>query len=93
MKTVIMSVATAAALMFGAAGANAVPATVAAPGSDTAARIIPVAEGCGPGFHRNFRGFCVPGGFYGRGFGYGYGYGPRCFIRDTFYGPRRICRY
>ena len=39
--------------------------------------------------HRNFRGFCVPGGFYGRP----YGFGPRCFIRPTPFGPRRICHY
>lgn len=92
MRSTILSLAAGAALVLGAVSAQAMPATVAAPGLDNA-QIIPVADGCGPGFHRNFRGFCHPN-FGGYGFGYGRPFGgPHCFIREGFYGPRRICRY
>ena len=91
MKHFLTSVMAGAALIAGAWAADAMPATIAAPGADSTL-VIPVAGGCGPGYHRNFIGACVPGGFY-RPYGYGYGYGPHCFIRETFYGPRRICRY
>ncbi len=90
MRSMITAIAAGAALMFGAATAQAVPATVVAPGVD-AAQVIPVAEGCGPGFHRNFRGICVPGGFGRPGYGGGFE-GRRCFVRETPFGPRRICR-
>ncbi len=90
MRSIITSIAAGAVLLLGAVAAQAMPATIIAPGAD-AAQVLPVAEGCGPGAHRNFRGFCVGGGgFYGRP-GYGFG-GGRCFIRETPFGPRRICR-
>ena len=88
MRSMTLVLAAGAAMMFGAVEAQAVPATVVAPGVD-AVQLIPVAEGCGPGFHRAFRGFCRPGGVFGRPYGYG---GPRCFIRQTVFGPRRVCR-
>jgi hypothetical protein len=90
MRSTILSFATATALVLGAVSAQAMPAVTTAPGSD-AAPIVTVAEGCGPGFHRNFRGFCRPN--FGPRFGVGGPFGgPHCFVRDTFYGPRRICR-
>ena len=89
MRSILMSLAVGTALSLGAAEVRAMPAISAAQSVDNV-EITKVAEGCGPGFHRNFRGFCVPGGgFYGRPFVYG---GPRCFIRDTVFGPRRVCR-
>ena len=89
MRSMTMLFAAGATLMFGAVSAQAMPATIVAPGLD-AAQVIPVADRCGPGFHRDFRGFCRPNGF-ARPYGYGFG-GPRCFVRPTPFGPRRICR-
>ncbi len=88
MRSIILTFAAGTALSLGAAQVQAMPAISAAPSAGNV-EITPVAEGCGPGYHRNFRGFCVPGGFYGRPFVYG---GPRCFVRPTVFGPRRICR-
>lgn len=50
-----------------------------------AAQITNVAMGCGPGFARGPLGRCRP---IARGFRPG----PRCFVRPTPVGPRRICR-
>jgi hypothetical protein len=45
-------------------------------------------DGCGPYGHRSNYGYCKPNG----GPVYAPRYVPRCFIRPTPYGPRRICR-
>ena len=87
--------------------ARAMPIASAAEVS-AAAPVTLVRDGCGPGFFRTPYGRCRPGGdFRDRGydrprffggderprFG-GPGYGPRrCVIRETYDGPRRVCRY
>jgi len=71
--------------------------------------IIRVEGGCGPGFHRNPYGYCRPNGpgpgwvapgpavvpvpVPVPGYGYGAYYGRRCWVRQTYYGPRRVCNY
>jgi hypothetical protein len=47
-----------------------------------------VAGGCGPGFHRRPYGACVRN--WGRG-SYPYAW-HRCWVRETLWGPRRVCR-
>ena len=71
--TLIGSLALAAA----SASANAAPAipNLAAP---TAANLVQVSGGCGPAYHPDAWGYCVPNN-YGYGYGGGYGggsYGP-----------------
>lgn len=81
-----------AGAMTNSSPAAAMPAVAA--GSSPAVDIIPVAEGCGPGFIRNFRGFCRPIRVVPRyGYGYGYGYRRRCVVRPGLLGPRTVCRY
>jgi hypothetical protein len=74
------------AASLGAAGAAV--AAPAAPAGNLAADglITHVAQGCGPAFHRGPYGRCVPNFAPRRAFG------PRCVIRPTPVGPRRICR-
>jgi hypothetical protein len=45
------------------ASANAAPIIPAIPAPEVS-NIVPVAQGCGRGFHRNYRRFCVPNGVY-----------------------------
>src|ERR1700738_1327118 len=59
-----------------AVAANAAPA-VPGPVTQKASNVVPVAGGCGPGFHPNRCGRCVP-------FRYGY-YGPRPYWRGGYY--------
>jgi hypothetical protein len=75
------------------AGAEALPLM---PNPADAPAVERVADGCGPGFFRNRRGFCRPMRAYGppryyappRRF-----YGPRrCVTRLTPFGPRTVCR-
>ncbi len=82
-------IAAVASLAVGTASAEAMPSE-AASGIGAAPQVTLVAEGCGPGFRRGFLGRCVP--FRG-GFDRPVVAGPRCFIRDTGFGPRRVCRY
>jgi len=53
--SLVAGLATAAA----AVSANAAP-VVPNLNDQGASNIIQVAQGCGGGFHRNYRGFCVP---------------------------------
>ncbi len=63
------------------------------------AAILPIRDGCGPFGHRSHYGFCKPNGYDEGGPGYDrpafYGprpsYGRRCFVRETYDGPRRFC--
>ena len=64
---------------FASAGANAMPVAPQQPASPL---VQHAAQGCGPGFARGPRGYCRPMRAYG----------PRCFVRRTPYGPRRVCR-
>jgi hypothetical protein len=87
--THLKMLAAAAALASGlgsVSAASAAPlAPVAAATIAGAAQITDVAMGCGPGFARGPYGRCRP---IARGFRPG----PRCFVRPTPVGPRRICR-
>lgn len=67
-------------------GANAFP--LASPPSDNA-NITLVAGGCGPAFHRDPWGRCVPNYWGPRPYAYGW---HRCWVRPTIWGPRRVCR-
>lgn len=104
MRHTLRLAAVAAALVMGAsASVQAMPLAPEPSVSDGAATLI--ADGCGPFGHRSHYGYCKGngyggGGYYGGGYGYGRGFyqhpgygGPRCFVRETYYGPRRICRY
>jgi hypothetical protein len=66
-------------------GAMAAPATMGA-GPVADGLITHVAQGCGPAFHRGPMGRCRPNVMPRRAFG------PRCVVRPTPVGPRRICR-
>lgn len=105
-KTFVLAAGAAMLLGLATAGADALPLAPAASLSDAPATVL-VSGGCGPYGHRNYYGECRPGGrgYYGRpvyrGPVYGFAgprfgprgyYGRRCFIRETYYGPRRVCR-
>ena len=64
---------------FASTGASAMPV---APQQSASPLVQHVAQGCGPGFARGPRGYCRPMRRMA----------PRCFVRRTPYGPRRICR-
>lgn len=96
-----LGLAAAAAMMlgltsFGAEAMPIAPATVSG-----APAVTLVADGCGPFGHRSHYGYCKSNGFGPRPGFYGprpgfYGpraFGRRCFVRETYYGPRRVCRY
>lgn len=101
MRSIVQLTAAAVTLGLGIASAQAMP--VAPPSSmPDAAAVQQVRDGCGPFGHRSHFGYCKPNGYgYGPHPYYGprpfYGspgfYGRRCFVRMTFYGPRRFCRW
>lgn len=68
--TLIGSLALAAAPM---AAASAAPVIPAAPAAAATANLIQVSGGCGPAYHPNGWGYCVPN-YYGNPGWYGYGY-------------------
>jgi hypothetical protein len=76
------------ASLIGAATAGAMPIAPDAGAHATGAPIETVGWRCGPGWHVNPWGRCVPNGYgYGGGYGGGY-YGPRPVYRAApFYGP------
>lgn len=84
MKTLAAAATVASGLAFGASAAPLTP--MAGDTINGAALIGNVAFGCGPGFAPGPFGRCRP--ILRRRF-----YGPRCVIRLTPVGPRRICRY
>lgn len=98
MRSLVSIGAALGGLMLMTGGASALPLDRPANPSD----IHAVADGCGPGMFRTPRGFCRPmrgpPSWAGRpawdrpGWGPGWGPGPRCFIRETPWGPRRVCR-
>ena len=83
MRSLLLALATGAALSVVAISAQAMPADgVIAP--ESSPLLTFVADGCGPGYHRGGFGACRPNGGFFR---------PRgCFVRPTPYGPRRVCR-
>ncbi len=107
MRHTLRLAAVAMALAMGAsASVQAMPLAPEPTLSNGAVTLI--ADGCGPYGHRSHYGYCKQDGYgrgYGGGYGGGYRYGggprfydgpgygrPRCFVRETYYGPRRICR-
>lgn len=82
----ILCSAIAALLMATVApnGANAFPLAGTSSGNP---EITLVAGGCGPAFHRNPWGRCVPNGWGPHPYGW-----HRCWVRETQWGPRRVCR-
>lgn len=97
MRSLVSIGAALGGLMLLTGGASAIPADRPASTTD----ILTIAEGCGPGYFRNNRGFCRPmrgpPAWAGRPAWDRPGWdrpvrGPRCFIRETPWGPRRVCR-
>ncbi|MFG1480858.1 hypothetical protein V5F53_19695 [Xanthobacter sp. V4C-4] len=92
-RTLLAPALVAGALLAGAAGAQALPLSpLAAPAAGRAAAtpeapVVPVAQGCGWGWHRGPWGGCRPNGVY-----YGGWYGPHCWWRPSPFGPVRVCR-
>ena len=91
LKTFLAAAAFAGMAFMAAGGAQAMPADIGVANSD--ASIILVSGGCGPFAHRDFYGRCV--GNFVRPRPYFAPrpiYRPRCWIQQTYYGPRRVCR-
>lgn len=91
MKTLLAPALVAGALLAGTAGAGAftLPQPMAADRATAApeAPVVPVAQGCGWGWHRGPWCGCRPNGFYYNGW-----YGPHCWWRPSPFGPVRVCR-
>jgi hypothetical protein len=88
MKTTLAALGLAGAALFGAGQASAMPMS-AAPGALAASAIETVRFGCGPGWHPNPWGRCVPNArayYYGRPMVRPYVARPRYYVRP--YGPR-----
>ncbi|WP_257166900.1 GCG_CRPN prefix-to-repeats domain-containing protein [Bradyrhizobium sp. SRS-191] len=90
MRNLFTSALLAATVTLGASAAQAftLPSQPAAPDSN----VERVAGGCGPGWFPDRWGRCRPAPRAYYGYGGGYGYGPRCWVRPTPWGPRRVCR-
>jgi hypothetical protein len=74
MRLAALTLISSLALAGVTASANAAPAipNLAAP-----TNLVQVSGGCGPAYHPNPWGYCVPNHYaYGYGYGYGGGYGP-----------------
>ena len=103
-RSLVWAAGAAMAVILVGGGAEAMPLAPGAVALDGSA-ITLVRDGCGPFGHRSHYGYCKPNGYgdggdgipgYGFG-GYGDGSGEyhrrRCFIRETYYGPQRVCRF
>src|SRR5687767_10906470 len=73
MRVTALAFLGALGLAASVAPANAAPMAAAMPAPDVS-NIVQVAQGCGRGFHRNYRGFCVPNRTYRS-----YSYAPRSY--------------
>jgi hypothetical protein len=80
--------ATAAILMVAAIPVEAGAFPLATTGSGNA-DVTLIAGGCGPAFHRGPYGGCVRNYWGPRPYAYGW---HRCWVRETPWGPRRVCR-
>lgn len=97
----LLGMAAGLAMLGGLVATSAEAMPLAPPTSLSAdSPVTLVRDGCGPGYFRTPYGRCRPaGGYRSRGYdgparffgGPGYG-GRRCVIRNTYDGPRRICR-
>lgn len=64
--------------------------------TDAPSEVIPVANGCGPGWHRGPYGLCrrnLASYAYGPYAVYRPYYPENCWIAATAYGPRRVCAW
>ncbi|MCJ2016087.1 MULTISPECIES: hypothetical protein [unclassified Methylobacterium] len=82
----VKRLAAAAAVIAGLGSASALAAPLTPAALAGPAAVTTVAFGCGPGWAPGPYGRCRP--IYRRP----RFYGPRCFVRPTPYGPRRVCR-
>jgi hypothetical protein len=73
MRVPTLALLGAFALAASAVSASAAPSVSSMPNPEIS-NIIPVAQRCGRGFHRNYRGFCVPDRAHRR-----YAYYPRYY--------------
>jgi hypothetical protein len=80
--------ATAAILMVAAIPVEAGAFPLATTGSGYVGVTL-IAGGCGPAFHRGPYGGCVRNYWGPRPYAYGW---HRCWVRETPWGPRRVCR-
>ncbi len=86
MRKLVFTAVFTGAIALTAFSANAFPGTQNP--VQTPTDVIQVAGGCGPGWHRGPYGGCRRN--WARG-PYAYA-GPRCWWRNTPWGPRRVCR-
>ena len=80
MRVPALALLGALGLAASVASANAAPVAAAIPAPEVS-NIIQVAQGCGRGFHRNYRGFCVANRVYRP-----YAYYPRYYGPYGYYG-------
>jgi hypothetical protein len=83
MRVTALALLGAFGLAISAASANAAPVVPAMPAPEVS-NIVQVAAGCGRGFHRSYRGFCVPNRAY-RAHAY-YPRQPRYYRPYAYYG-------
>ncbi|WP_234053208.1 MULTISPECIES: GCG_CRPN prefix-to-repeats domain-containing protein [unclassified Xanthobacter] len=94
MKPLLLPALVAGALLAGVAGAQALPALASPPpvvaeqALAPEAPVVPVAQGCGWGWHRGPWGGCRPNGSYYRWYG---PWRPHCWWRQGPFGPVRVC--
>jgi hypothetical protein len=89
-KSLVVAGALFGASLAGLASANAMPIAPTNGLATAPGPIETVGWRCGPGWHVNPWGRCVPnGGYYGRPYGF---YGPRPVYRPYGYGPRPVYR-
>jgi hypothetical protein len=95
MRKTLLTIAAAACIAGGLTiSAEAMPLSVAGTASTAnAAHLILVRQGCGGGFHRNWRGRCVPNPRVRRYYRRHWRRYRHCYTRWTYYGRRRVCRY
>ncbi len=95
LKTIFATVGFVSLAILISASAQALPV---ASTNDDASSVIQISEGCGPYGHRDRFGRCEPNGerrhFEDRRFEerrYIERRRPRCFMRETLFGPQRVC--
>jgi len=84
MRVSALALLGALGLAASVATANAAPVVPAMPAPEVS-NIVQVAAGCGRGFHRNYRGFCVTNRAY-RPYAYSPRYAPRYYRSYGYYG-------
>ncbi len=85
MKSMVFGLAFAGLAMAVSGGARAMPADAGYASPDGSLTLV--SGGCGPFAHRGPFGGCIGNFMRPRPV-----YRPRCWIVQTYYGPRRVCR-